>query len=160
VDVSAYQHADSVVIAVPPDEVWARVTDLTRMGEASPVCTGCEWDDADLGFAGGAWFAGHNDDGARQWTTRCQVVDVVPGRSFAFVNHGGGGEVDLARWGYEVEPVAAGTKLTETWKLLPGYPEFIASRGLDPEQVINGRVQAAHDGIAATLAAIKAELET
>jgi carbon monoxide dehydrogenase subunit G len=160
VDVSPYRHRESVMIAAPPETVWARVTDLTRMGDASPVCTGCDWDDPDTGFADGAWFTGHNVDGERTWSSRCEVVDVVPGQSFGFVNHGGG-DLDLVRWGYEVEPDGDGTRLTESWAVLDDYPGFITSNfpEIDLGARLADRERTAHEGIAATLGAIKRELE-
>jgi uncharacterized protein YndB with AHSA1/START domain len=161
VDISRFQHRASVTVAAPPERVWERVTDVTRMGDASPVCTGCEWDDPAAGFVEGAWFTGHNSEPGRGWSTRCLVVDVVPGRSFAFVNHGQG-TVPLVRWGYEVEPTDdGGSTLTETWEVLPDYPDVITK--LYPEytieEILPNRERTAHEGMAATLAAMKAELE-
>ena len=160
-DVSRFRHRASVTIDVPPDEVWARVTDVTRMGDASPVCTGCEWDDPTTGFTEGAWFTGHNEEPGRTWSTRCKVVDVEPGRSFAFINHGNG-DVELVRWGYEVEPNEGGTVLSETWQVLPDYPGQITKLypQLDLEVILTDREQTAQKGMAATIGAIKTELES
>lgn len=159
-DLSRYRHRGSVTIAAPPERVWERVTDLTRMGDASPVCTGCEWEAPATGFAEGAWFVGHNEQDGRTWSSRCEVVDVVPGRSFAFVNHGGG-DHDLVRWGYEVEADGDGTRLSESWAVLDDYPGFVASTypDIDLGERLAERERTAHEGIAATLAAFKAELE-
>jgi carbon monoxide dehydrogenase subunit G len=159
-DVSRFRHRASVTVAAPPEAVWARVIDVTRMGEASPVCTGCDWDDPATGFAEGAWFTGHNEEAGRVWSTRCKVVDVVPGRSFAFVNHGNS-DVELVRWGYEVEPAEGGTVLSETWQVLPDYPDHIGMLfpELDLETMLTHREQTTRVGMAATIAAIKTELE-
>ena len=160
-DLDRFRHRASVVISTLPERVWARVTDLTRMGDASPVCTGCEWDDPETGFAEGAWFTGHNADGERTWSSRCEVVDVVPGRSFTFVNRGDG-TLKLVRWGYELEPAEGGTRLSETWEILPDYPGFVRSTNPDVDlaERLDQRERTAHDGIAATLTALKAELES
>jgi hypothetical protein len=161
-DVSHLRHRASVTVDAPLGRVWERVIDVTRMGDVSPQCTGCEWDDPATGFAEGAWFVGHNAGPGRTWSTHCLVVDVVPGRSFAFVNHANG-DVPLVRWGYEVEPAgdSGGTLLTETWEVLPDYPDVIGQLypQYDLTEIIEGRLATAREGMAATLAALKAELE-
>jgi hypothetical protein len=159
VDLHRYRHADSVTVAAAPDRVWDRVVDVTRMGELSPICTGGEWD-AGAGPTAGSWFTGHNDDGTRQWSTRCQVEAAEPGRTFRFVNYSTG-TTPLVRWGYELEPDGDATRVTETWEVLADYPEVMAERfpDIDIDARLEERLTMAHDGIAATLAGLKAELE-
>ena len=41
----ALELSDSIVIARTSDEVYGMVADITRMGEYSPVCISCWWDD-------------------------------------------------------------------------------------------------------------------
>src|SRR3954454_4805501 len=109
-DLAPFQFADSIVVARPPEEVYEIVADLTRMGELSPVCTACEWEDA-TGPVVGAWFTGTNVNGDRQWQTRCRVAVAQPGVEFAFMNHGvvgNDGDIGLIRWGYTFSPVAEG----------------------------------------------------
>ncbi|HUZ54256.1 MAG TPA: SRPBCC family protein [Streptosporangiaceae bacterium] len=43
---SSYRYAESVVLARSP-EVLCLVCDVTRMGEWSPVCEACWWDNGD-----------------------------------------------------------------------------------------------------------------
>jgi polyketide cyclase/dehydrase/lipid transport protein len=50
-------YADSIVIARSPADLYDMVSDVTRMGEWSPVCKACWWDDG-LGPSAGAWFTG------------------------------------------------------------------------------------------------------
>ena len=52
-------HSGSVIVACPPDELYAMVSDITRMGEWSPICRECWWDDGG-GPRVGAWFTGRN----------------------------------------------------------------------------------------------------
>ena len=49
------------------------VSDVTRMGEWSPVCKACWWDDGDSPRVG-AWFTGRNELPERTWETRSEVV--------------------------------------------------------------------------------------
>ncbi len=59
------------------------VADVTRMGEWSPVCKACWWEEGD-GPAEGAWFTGRNELPDRTWETRSLVVAADRGTEFAF----------------------------------------------------------------------------
>jgi hypothetical protein len=127
---------------------------VTRMGEWSPICKACWWDEGE-GPRVGAWFTGRNETPERTWETRSQVVAADPGRTFAWeVNHG------WVYWGYTFEPEGPGTRLTETWEFLPaGIAGFHERYGADAEAQIAQRHDAAKRGIPATLAAIKKAAE-
>ena len=77
-------HSDSIVVARPPHEVYELVADITRMGEYSPICKECWWDEGD-GPRVGAHFTGRNVLPERTWETRSEVVAADPGREFAWV---------------------------------------------------------------------------
>lgn len=145
----------STFVAASPDEVYGMVSDVTRMGEWSPVCRACWWDDG-AGPEVGAWFTGRNETPERTWETRSQVVAAVPGREFAWeVNDG------WVFWGYSFEPEGDGTRLTETWRFLPkGLDGFRERFGDEADAEIAKRRAAAESGIPATLAAIKKAAET
>jgi hypothetical protein len=148
------RYSDSVVIARPRDDLYEMISDITRMGEWSPVCKACWWDDGD-GPRVGAWFTGRNELPERTWETRSQVVAADPGREFAFIVGG-----SLARWGYSLASVEGGTQVTESWEFLPaGITMFHERFGDDAEAQIADRTRAARTGIPATLAAIKAAAE-
>ena len=111
-DTELPRHSDHITIARPPDEVYAMVSDVTRMGEWSPVCKACWWDDGDSARVG-AWFTGRNEQPERTWETRCEVIAADPGREFTFLV--GGTESPFARWSYTFAAVDDGTELTESW---------------------------------------------
>jgi Polyketide cyclase / dehydrase and lipid transport len=161
-DVSGFRHSDSITIDRPSDDVYAIVSDVTRIGELSPVCAGAEWDDPSQAGREGAWFTGHNAIGDFTWDTHCKVVAAEPGREFAFINHGPDGEGELVRWGYKFEPDGDDTKVTESWQVLPAYPDFVRSGDptIDVEQRIEGMAQMARDGIRDTLANLKRVAES
>jgi hypothetical protein len=143
-------YADSVVVHCSPETLYDLVSDVTRTGEWSPICTGCWWDEDATGQVGD-WFTGHNETPQRTWETRSQVVAADRGREFAWLVGG-----KLARWGFLLEPVDEGTRLTETWEFLPAGQELMAERYGDQAQAqIDARTRAAHEGIPATLAAIR-----
>ncbi|WP_197696830.1 SRPBCC family protein [Mycobacterium sp. 852002-51152_SCH6134967] len=146
--------SESIHVAADPHRLYEMVSDVTRMGEWSPICRACWWDDGD-GPRVGAWFTGRNETPERSWQTRSQVVAAEPGREFAWeVNDG------WVYWGYSFEPADGGTRLTESWELLPkGVAGFRERFGETADAEIDKRREAARTGIPATLAAIKAAAE-
>jgi hypothetical protein len=146
--------SDSISVGVPPDELYALVSDVTRMGEWSPVCVGCWWDEGESPQVG-AWFTGRNVTPKLTWEARCQVVAATFGRQFAWeVNNG------WVYWGYTFEPEGSGTRLTESWEFLPaGVAGFRERYGANADAAIETMREAAKSGIPATLAAIKKAAE-
>lgn len=141
--------SESVTIAGTPETLYAMVSDVTRMGEWSPVCKACWWEDDERGV--GAWFTGRNVTEAKTWETRSKVVADEPGREFAFAVNG-----DRTRWGYTFEPVEGGTLVTESWEILPAAePSYVERFGADAEAEIARRAETARHGIRETLAALK-----
>jgi Polyketide cyclase / dehydrase and lipid transport len=152
---SSLSYAESIVVARSPEDLYDMVSDVTRMGEWSPVCTTCWWDDGQ-GPVPGAWFTGRNELPERTWETRSQVVAADRGREFAFVVGG-----SWVRWGYTFTPVDGGTQVTESWEFLPdGVTRFHNRFGSDAPAQIADRALAARDGIPATLAALKKSAES
>lgn len=76
---SSLSYSESITVARSPEDLYDMVSDVTRMGEWSPVCTACWWDDG-LGPQPGAWFTGRNELPERTWETRAQVVAADRGR--------------------------------------------------------------------------------
>jgi len=152
---SGLRYSESIVVARSAESLYDMVSDVTRMGEWSPVCKACWWDDGDS-LRVGAWFTGRNELPERVWETRSQVVAAERGREFAFVIGG-----SLVRWSYAFTPVDGGTQVTESWEFLPdGIARFQARFGEDAEAQIANRTEAAHRGIPVTLAAIKESAES
>jgi len=147
-------YSASIVIARSAESLYDLVSDVTRMGEWSPVCTACWWDDGATARPG-AWFTGRNEVPGRTWETRSEVVAAEPGREFAFKVGGA-----WVRWGYTFTPVDGGTQVTESWEFLPaGIARFEQRYGADAPAQIADRAEAARTGIPLTLAAIKAAAE-
>lgn len=148
------RYSDSILVARPPEVLYEMVSDVTRMGEWSPICQACWWDEGDGPWVGGR-FTGRNQTPDRTWETRSEVVVAEPGREFAFVV----GE-SYVRWTYTCTPAEGGTRLTESWEFLPaGIDRFHERFGADAEAQIADRTEAARTGIPLTLAAIKASAE-
>jgi hypothetical protein len=156
-DVSSYNHSEKISIDRPPADLFAMVSDVTRIGDLSPVCQSGAWDDAAQAGGVGAWFTGHNAIGDFSWDTHCQVVVSDPAREFAFVNFGPDGDTELVRWGFAFEAQGNGTDVTESWQVLPAYPDFVSGGDatFDVKGRLDGMAQMARDGISETLANLK-----
>jgi hypothetical protein len=147
-------HSDSIVVARPPHEVYELVADVTRMGEYSPICKECWWDEGD-GPRVGAHFTGRNVLPERTWETRSEVVAAEPGREFAWVVG-----PRIARWGYTFHEVDGATEVVESWEFLPeGLTIFDERFGDEAAAQVADRHQKAVAGIPETLAAIKRAAE-
>jgi hypothetical protein len=153
--VTDLQFSDSIHVPLDAAQTYALVADVTRMGEWSPICKECWWDDdAEVGRVG-AWFTGRNVSPERTWEARCEVVTADRGREFSWeVNRG------WARWGFRIEAADGGALLTQEWAFLPkGIASFNKRFGSDAEAEIAKRSEAAKAGIPSTLAAIRRTAE-
>jgi ribosome-associated toxin RatA of RatAB toxin-antitoxin module len=147
---SELRHSASVVVARAPEEVYDLVSDVTRTGEWSPICQECWWDEGATGEVGDR-FTGRNVTPQRTWETRSRVVAADRGREFTWVVG-----ADFVRWSYTMAPADGGTELTESWEFLPAGRAMFAERyGERAEEEIAERTRQAHEGIPATLAAVK-----
>jgi hypothetical protein len=148
-------YSESIVINRSAEDLYDMVTDVARIGEWSPICKACWWDEGSNAQVG-EWFTGRNVDGEATWETRCEVVAADRGREFAFIVGG-----TLVRWGYVFAPVEGGTEVTESWEFLPGGIAMFKDRfGHNAQKYIESRTEAAHSGIPATLAAFKKSAES
>jgi uncharacterized protein YndB with AHSA1/START domain len=156
-DTSNYQHTETITIAAPPEEVYDLVSDVTRMGEWSPVCTEGVWHDD-----GQTSFTGTNTTPDRTWQTKCRVDVAERGVEFAFTNLGMEGDAELVRWGYTFRPVDGGSEVTESWQVLENYDEFLTKLvpGMDVAQYLDGVKPVTQQGMAETLANLKAVAES
>jgi Polyketide cyclase / dehydrase and lipid transport len=147
-------HSESIVIARPPEEVYDMVSDVTRMGEWSPVCKACRWEEGD-GPRLGAIFTGRNETPESTWETKNKVMAADRGKEFAWEVQG-----TSARWGYTFASVDGGTEVTERWDLPAESVAFFEERfGGDAPAQIAVREQGAITGMKETLAAIKKAAE-
>jgi hypothetical protein len=143
----------SITINKPASEVFAAISDITRTGEWSPECTGGRWLDGATSAAVGARFEGDNvvkvgPIAAKKWTTTSVVTACEPGVVFEFV------AAEHSTWRYEFEPVASGTKVTESFDYPKGagFSEFLYERVLKRSKTMIPAMQK-------TLTNVKASLE-
>lgn len=118
--------AASIAVKAPPEQVWAMVSDVTRVGEWSPEAVSAEWLDGATGPAVGVRFRGRNKRKGT-WSTTCTVTESEPGHAFAFLV--GRGETS---WRYDLTPDGDGCDVTESFEILkvPGpFGRFFTKLG-------------------------------
>lgn len=140
-------------IAAPAEQVWALITDITRMGDWSPETVKAEWIGGATGPAVGARFKGSNKLGIMRWSTKPVVEVADAGREFTFVTTNGSGSKKYTRWSYRLSPTGDGTDVTESWEELGSLP-IIGSLMMNDKR--EKRITA---GMEQTLARIKAAAE-
>lgn len=142
----------TITVDASPDEVYAVVSDVTRMGEFSPECVRCEWIDGATGPEVGARFRGYNSAGGFEWDVPCEVTRAEPGRVFEF----GAGLPDLGEratiWTYTIEATDGGTRVTESF-----HAPLVNVEGAPSN--FPGRSDLLLEGCQTTLAALKAAVE-
>lgn len=106
----------SVVVAAPAERLWALITDISRTGEWSPENTGGVWLDDATGPVVGARLRGSNRRGRARWAKTCEVIATESGREFAFAT--GSSAKPETIWRYVLEPIAEGTRITESFELV------------------------------------------
>ena len=147
-------HAQSIDVVAPPDAVYDLVADITRTPQLSPECRRTEW----LGEPGrpevGARFRGRNSWRGFRWWRQARIVEADGPRIFAFETVPGHGIYnDTTRWHYQFEPIASGTRVTESYAL--SGPRWI---GLFDR--ILGRPRALRRNLPRSLQALKQAVET
>jgi uncharacterized protein YndB with AHSA1/START domain len=142
-------------IAASPADVYAAISDVTRMGEWSPECFACEWHAGFDHAVVGATFDGHNRNGEHEWTSQGRVIEADPGRSFAF--ECSMFDFHYSTWGYRIEPTSTGCRVTEWSEDL--RPESV----LEFSQQVSGvadRTARNRETIGGTLERLATALET
>ncbi len=109
----SHQIEVSRVVTATPEQVYGFVSDLPGMGRFSPENTGGKWVKGATGPAVGARFEGTNALGKKKWTTLATVTVADPGKEFAFDVTAA--VFGVAGWGFTMEPVDGGTKVTHWW---------------------------------------------
>lgn len=144
----------TVHMKAPVEDVWALVSDVTRIGEFSPETFEAVWTHGATGPAVGARFKGHvkrNGVGPVYWTP-CTVTNSVENEVFEFGV--GLDEHPINTWGYRMQPENGGTRVTEYFRLSPAW--YVRGYWL-----LLGRLRAKTNerGMRTTLERMKAVLE-
>lgn len=143
-------------IAASPASVWSLVSDITRIGEWSPVCRRCEWLGEPASPEVGARFVGHNRQTGARWSRECVVTVSEPGRAFEFHTLFRGRV--STRWRYRLEPTAHGTHVVESYEML-AVPRWVQMLQRLPGMSRRAR-RDARRGMELTLVRVKAAAES
>jgi uncharacterized protein YndB with AHSA1/START domain len=104
--------SSSIEIDVPPREVYALLSDVTRTGEWSPECVRCRWLDGAAVAAEGVRYRGTSRNGWRRWSTTSTIRVARPEELTWDVSYLGR---PVARWSYALAELGGGrTRLTES----------------------------------------------
>jgi uncharacterized protein YndB with AHSA1/START domain len=113
----AWKGAHEVVVDASAEQVWAVLTDVTRIAEWSHECRGAEWLDGATGPAVGARFRGTNRVGWFGWSRICTVTELQAGRTFGYRTNGGI-PPDSTAWTFRLQPQIGGTRVTQSYEIL------------------------------------------
>lgn len=141
-------------VAVPPDRVWALLTDFSRMPDWSPELVKM----LPLkpgGLRVGQWYLGINRRKAVVWPTRSVVAELEPGRVLAWDTKSSG-----ARWIWELSASETGTRVVHRRPVprrLTGMSHVFASVFLGGTE---GHADELEAGMAETVSRLKATAES
>lgn len=141
----------TVEIAAPPAAVWALVSDLRNMARWSPQVVKTF---VKTPVREGSTMFNVNRRKLLVWPTQAKVVRLVPEREIAFRV-----KENFTVWSYELEPSAAGTRLTARREAPQGISDLsvgLTKRALGGVDVFTTELQ---QGMRQTLAKIKADAE-
>jgi hypothetical protein len=144
-----------VDVGASPARVWALVTDIDLPARFSEEFLGATW--VDGGPAVGARFVGRNRHPAiGEWEVECFVEACEDERAFGWAS------VDRAnpgaRWRFDLEPLAGGTRLRFSMSLGPGPSGISMAIDSMPEReprILHRRVSEHHANMTRTVAGIR-----
>lgn len=106
----------TVEVSASPDRVWSLVSDLTRMKEWSPMCTGFEWLGGSTDPQVGNRFIGYSRQRGARMSRECVITANDPGREFAFDTLFRGNVSN--HWRYRFESIPEGTRVIESYEVI------------------------------------------
>jgi uncharacterized protein YndB with AHSA1/START domain len=104
-------------VAATPEQVWAVLADVTRIGEWSHECRTARWLGGAGGAAIGARFQGTNRAGVVRWRRPCTITQLEPSRRLVYRTNGGimG---DATEWAFTLEPSGDGCRIVLAYEVL------------------------------------------
>jgi len=142
----------SELLPAPPEEVYALLTDVERMGGLGPENTRSQWESEDRGV--GAVFRGWNILQGNAYDVPCTVVTADPPRAFAWAV--GDASLPSATWSYDLVESGGGTSVTQRFQHGPGRTFLRRAVTAEPERaadLVAGRVAQIEAGMRTTLQA-------
>lgn len=100
-----------VIVDATAPQVWAVVSDVTRIGEWSHECRAARWLGAADGAVPGARFRGRNRAGWARWSRTCEIVSVDPPHRISWRTVPTPLFPDSTEWRIQLEPAGEGRTL-------------------------------------------------
>ena len=110
------------ITRAPAEAVWRIIADVTRVGEWSHECRGARLLGGARAAAPGVRFRGRNRSGVFRWSRSCVFTAVEPPRILVWRTGGIWGRADSTEWRLDLEPVAGGTRIIQTYQVLHVAP--------------------------------------
>ena len=107
-----------ITIEAPPQEIWDVVSDVTRVGEWSGECQGCEWMAPSTTAVPGARFRGKNRRGGFRWTRRNEVVAANPPHELWWRTVSRFPYLDSTDWRLRLVAVDGKTEVTQSFQIV------------------------------------------
>jgi uncharacterized protein YndB with AHSA1/START domain len=107
-----------ITIGAAPQEIWDVVSDVTRVGEWSGECQGCEWVAPSTSAVPGARFRGKNRRGGFRWTRRNEVTVADPPHELRWRTLSAFPYLDSTDWCLRLVAVDGGTEVTESFRIV------------------------------------------
>ena len=101
-----------------PDQVWAVIADITRVGEWSHECTVGEWLDGAVAAAPGIRYRGSNRVGRVRWSRTNEIVEVVENQRLVWRTEPTKMYPDSTEWQITIEPLPDGSRIVQTFEVL------------------------------------------
>ena len=145
-------------VDLPPEQVWALVTDVTRIGEWSPECVRAGWltGDGRPPRVGDRFEARNEYPGGFTATVECVVTEAAAPSVFGWVvlDDARDPERPGSRWRYRLTATPEGTLVTHTFTHGPGLTGLREGVHTYPDRaadVIAGRLRQLHGNMTTTL---------
>jgi hypothetical protein len=154
--------AESVLVAAPPQRVWAFASDIAFPVGTSEELLAVEWTNGDGSLpCVGRTFVGTNANRYfGQWQTTATITECDEPRVFGWVI--GDPERPSTTWRFTLAPDGTGTRLTHWVRIGPGRSGLTIAVARMPdkeERIVAGRLREFRAAMQAHLAAIKAQAE-
>lgn len=104
-------------VSATPEQVWAVLSDVTRIGEWSHECRTAQWLDGAREAAVGARFRGANKARFARWSKPCTITELEPSRRLVYRTNGGimG---DATEWAFALEATGEGCRVVQSYEIL------------------------------------------
>ena len=105
-----------------PQQVWAVVADVTRVGEWSHECQVGQWLDGATAAAPGVRYRGSNRVGRVRWSRRNEIVAADENQRLVWRTVPTRIYPDSTEWQIAIEPIADGSLIVQTFEVIALSP--------------------------------------